>query len=418
MPTFLERLQHSWNAFFDRNQAYYPTSVGYGSGFRPDRTRSRIVSDRSMVTALYNRIAIDVAAISFQHVRNDKTGMYLETIDSGLNRCLTIEANIDQSGRELIQDIAHSMCDEGIVAVVPVETDISPLETGGYEILQLRTGKVTQWYPQHVTVSLYDERDGQRKEVTLPKRNVAIIENPLYATMNGPNSNLQRIIRKLSLLDAIDEQSGSGKMDLIIQLPYAVKGEARQQQAENRRKNIEMQLTESKYGIAYIDSTERITQLNRSLENNLLKQIEYLMNLLYGQMGISAAVFDGTADEQTMQAYYARTIEPFCGAIADGMKRKYFTKTARTQGHSIAYFRDAFRLVPTSQIAEMSDKLTRNEIMSTNEIRAKIGMKPANDPRADELRNKNINQEKDAEPPVSVADEAVDRYAEKEKLSR
>lgn len=418
MPTFLERLQHSWNAFFDRNQAYYPTSVGYGSGFRPDRTRSRIVSDRSMVTALYNRIAIDVAAISFQHVRNDKTGMYMETIDSGLNRCLTTEANIDQSGRELIQDIAHSMCDEGIVAVVPVETDISPLETGGYEILQLRTGKVTQWYPQHVTVSLYDERDGRRKEITLPKRNVAIIENPLYATMNGPNSNLQRIIRKLSLLDAIDEQSGSGKMDLIIQLPYAVKGEARQQQAENRRKNIEMQLTESKYGIAYIDSTERITQLNRSLENNLLKQIEYLMNLLYGQMGISAAVFDGTADEQTMQTYYARTIEPFCGAIADGMKRKYFTKTARTQGHSIAYFRDAFRLVPTSQIAEMTDKLTRNEIMSTNEIRAKIGMKPANDPRADELRNKNINQEKNAEAPVSVADEAVDRYAEKEKLSR
>ena len=418
MPTFLERLQHSWNAFFDRDRAYYPTSVGYGTSFRPDRTRTRIVSDRSMVTALYNRIAIDVAAISFQHVRNDKTGMYMETIDSGLNRCLTTEANIDQSGRELIQDIAHSMCDEGIVAVVPVETDISPLETGGYDILQLRTGKITQWYPQHVTVSLYDERDGQRKEVTLPKRSVAIIENPLYATMNGPNSNLQRIIRKLSLLDAIDEQSGSGKMDLIIQLPYAVKGEARQQQAENRRKNIEMQLTESKYGIAYIDSTERITQLNRSLENNLLKQIEYLMNLLYGQMGISAAVFDGTADEQTMQTYYARTIEPFCGAIADGMKRKYFTKTARTQGQSIAYFRDAFRLVPTSQIAEMTDKLTRNEIMSTNEIRAKIGMKPANDPRADELRNKNINQEKDAEAPVSVADEAVDRYAEKEKLSR
>lgn len=418
MPTFLERLQHSWNAFFDRNTAYYPTSASYGSTFRQDRTRYRITSDRSMVTALYNRIAIDVAAISFQHVKNDKTGMYLETVDSGLNRCLTLEANIDQSGRELIQDIAHSMCDEGIVAVVPVETDLSPLETGGYEILQLRTGKITQWYPQHVTVSLYDERDGKRKEVTLPKRNVAIIENPLYATMNGPNSNLQRIIRKLSLLDAIDEQSGSGKMDLIIQLPYAVKGEARQQQAERRRKDIEMQLTESKYGIAYIDSTERITQLNRSLENNLLKQIEYLMNLLYGQMGISAAVFDGTADEQTMQTYYARTIEPFCGAIADGMKRKYLTKTARTQGQSVSYFRDAFRLVPTTQIAEMSDKLTRNEIMSSNEVRAKIGLKPANDPRADELRNKNINQATDGEKPVSVADEAVDRYAEKEKLSR
>lgn len=330
--------------------------------------------------------------------------MYLETIDSDLNKCLNVEANIDQSGRELIQDIAHSMCDEGVVAVVPIDVDVDPTDSTGYKIYTLRTGKVTQWYPQHVRVSLYDERDGRRKELTLPKSMVAIIENPLYATMNGPNSNLQRIIRKLNLLDAIDEQSGSGKLDLIIQLPYTVKSEARQNQANKRRKAIEMQLTESKYGIAYIDSTEKITQLNRSLENNLLKQIEYLMNMLYGQMGISEAVFNGTADEQTMLTYNSRTIEPFCGAIVNAMRRKWISKTARTQGQSIMYFRDAFRLVPTSQLAELADKFTRNEIMSTNEVRAVLGMKPAKDPRADELRNKNINQEADAPDPVSVAD--------------
>lgn len=412
MASLLERIRSGWNAFRDnRDYKYYSSDLGSGSSYRPDRSRYYRGVDHSMVTALYNRIAIDVASITFQHVRVDPTGMFLETIDSDLNKCLNVEANIDQSGRELLQDIAHSMCDEGVVAVVPIEADIDPTDSSGYKIYNLRTGKITQWFPQHITVSLYDERTGNRKEVTLPKSMVAIIENPLYATMNGPNSNLQRIIRKLNLLDAIDEQSGSGKLDLIIQLPYTVKSEARQRQANSRRKAIEMQLTESKYGIAYIDSTEKITQLNRSLENNLLKQIEYLMNMLYGQMGISEAVFNGTADEQTMLTYNSRTIEPFCAAIANGMKRKWISKTARTQGQTIMFFRDAFRLVPTSQLAELADKFTRNEIMSTNEVRAVLGMKPAKDPRADELRNKNINQEADAPEPVSVADsDTEERY--------
>lgn len=412
MASLFERLRNGWNAFSDsKDHTYYSPELGSGTSYRPDRSRYYGVTDRSMVTALYNRIAIDVAAISFQHVRVDGTGMYLETIDSDLNKCLNVEANIDQSGRELLQDIAHSMCDEGVVAVVPIETDTDPEDTNGYKIITLRTGKITQWYPQHVTVDLYDERNGKHDELTLSKEMVAIVENPLYSTMNGPNSNLQRIIRKLSLLDAIDEQSGSGKLDLIIQLPYTVRNEARQNQANKRRKAIEMQLTESKYGIAYIDSTEKITQLNRSLENNLLKQIEYLMNMLYGQMGISEAVFNGTADEQTMLTYYSRTIEPFCGAIANAMKRKWISKTARSQGQTIMYFRDAFKLVPTSQLAELADKFTRNEIMSTNEVRAVLGMKPAKDPRADELRNKNINQEADAPDPVSVADsDTEERY--------
>ncbi len=412
MASLFERIRSGWNAFRNnKDQTYYSSDLGSGTSFRPDRSRYYGGTDRSMVTALYNRIAIDVASITFQHVRVDGTGMFTEVIDSDLNKCLNWEANVDQSGRELLQDIAHSMCDEGCVAVVPVDTDIDPLDTSSYKILSLRVGKIVEWFPQHVRVSLYDERDGRRDEITLPKSMVAIIENPLYATMNGPNSNLQRIIRKLNLLDAIDEQSGSGKLDLIIQLPYTVRSEARQNQANKRRKAIEMQLTESKYGIAYIDSTEKITQLNRSLENNLLKQIEYLMNMLYGQMGISEAVFNGTAEEQEMLTYHSRTIEPFCGAICNGMKRKWISKTARTQGQSIMYFRDPFKLVPTSQIAEMSDKFTRNEIMSTNEIRAVLGMKPAKDPRADELRNKNINQEADAPEPVSVADsDSEERY--------
>lgn len=412
MASLLERIRSGWNAFRNnKDYTYYSPELGSGSSYRPDRSRYYRGVDHSMVTALYNRIAIDVASITFQHVKVDSTGMYLHTVDDDLNKCLNVEANIDQSGRELLQDIAHSMCDEGVVAVVPIDTDVDPTDTNGYKIQSLRTGKITQWFPQHVTVSIYDERDGNRKEVTLPKSMVAIIENPLYATMNGPNSNLQRIIRKLNLLDAIDEQSGSGKLDLIIQLPYTVRSDARQKQANKRRKAIEMQLTESKYGIAYIDSTEKITQLNRSLENNLLKQIEYLMNMLYGQMGISEAVFNGTADEQTMLTYNSRTIEPFCGAIANAMRRKWLSKTARSQGHSIMFFRDAFKLVPTSQIAELADKFTRNEIMSTNEVRAVLGMKPAKDPRADELRNKNINQEADAPTPVSVADsDTEERY--------
>jgi len=408
MPTLVERIQHGWNAFLnDEKRTNYNVDIGAGSSYQPGRSRIYKGTDRSMVTALYNRIAIDVAAITFQHVRTDENGRYMETIKSKLNDCLTLEANIDQSGRELIQDIAHSMCDEGVVAVVPVDTDLNPEVTGGYDILSLRTGRVVEWYPKHVKVSLYDENTGQRKEIVLPKSTVAIIENPLYATMNAPNSNLQRVIRKMNILDAIDEQSGSGKLDLIIQLPYTIKSDARRSQANKRRKDIEMQLTSSKYGIAYIDSTEKITQLNRSLENNLLKQIEYLMTTLYGQMGISEEVFTGKADEQTMLTYYSRTIEPFCAAIANAMKRKFLTKTARTQGQSVMFFNDAFKFVPTSQLAELTDKFTRNEIVSTNEIRAIIGMRPSMDPRADELRNKNLNQSPDMEEPVSVAEEEL-----------
>ena len=405
MPTLIERIQHGWNAFLnDDRHKNVNVDVGSGTSYQPGRSRVYRGTDRSMVTALYNRIAIDVAAVTFQHVRTDENGRYVETIKSKLNECLNVEANIDQTGRELIQDIAHSMCDEGVVAVVPVDTDLNPEVTGGYDILTLRVGKIVEWYPKNVKVSLYDENTGQRKEIVLPKSIVGIIENPLYATMNAPNSNLQRVIRKMNILDAIDEQSGSGKLDLIIQLPYTVKSETRRSQAEKRRKDIEMQLSSSKYGIAYVDSTEKITQLNRSLENNLLKQIEYMMTTLYGQMGISEAVFNGTADEQTMLTYYSRTIEPFCAAIANGMKRKFLTKTARTQGQSIMFFNDAFKFVPTSQLAELTDKFTRNEILSTNEMRALIGMRPSSDPRADELRNKNLNQSPDAPEPVSVGE--------------
>lgn len=414
MPSFFERIQHGWNAFINGDNRNLSPTIGSGYSYRPDRRRSYKSSDKTIVNSFFNRIAIDVACITFRHVRLDQNGNFSDIIDSGINDCLNVEANIDQSGREFIQDIAYSMCDEGVVAVVPVDTTLDPEKTGSYDVKTMRVGRITQWFPQHVTVSLYDDKTGIRKEVTLPKRTVAIIENPLYATMNAPNSNLQRIIRKLSLLDAIDEQSGSGKMDLIIQLPYTVKSESRQKQAEKRRKDVEMQLTDSKYGIAYIDSTEKITELNRSLENNLLKQIEYLINMLYGQMGISEAVFNGTADEATMLVYYSRTIEPFCGAIADGMKRKFLTKTAISQGQSIKYFRDPFKLVPVSQIAEMADKFTRNEIMSTNEFRGVLGMFPANDPRADELRNKNLNQSPDMEEPVSVSpeDEYYEEYEE------
>ena len=387
------RLKHAWNAFMNRD----PTEVDYDIGpayyYRPDRPRLTRGNERSIVTAVYNRIALDVSDIDIRHVRLDENGRYIEDIDSGLNNCLTVEANIDQTGKAFIQDVVMSMLDEGCVAIVPVDTTLNPKITGSYDINSMRTGKIIQWYPQHVKVNLYNDKTGRKEEVTLPKSMVAIIENPLYAVMNEPNSTLQRLIRKLNLLDYVDEQTGAGKLDLIIQLPYVIKSNARRQQAEDRRADIERQLKDSKYGIAYTDSTERITQLNRPVENNLMKQIEYLTSMLYSQLGINQTVLDGTADEKTMLNYTNRSIGPIISAIVDEMKRKFLTKTARSQMQSIRYFKDPFKLVPVNEIAEISDKLTRNEIASSNEIRQIIGWKPSQDPAADELRNKNLNQQ-------------------------
>lgn len=344
---------------------------------------------------MYNRIALDAAAIGFRHVRLDDNGRYISDINSGLNNCLTVEANADQTGRAFIQDIVMSMLDEGCVAVVPTDTKFDPKTTESVDILTLRTGKILDWYPQHIRVRIYNEHTGNKEDILVPKRIAAIIENPLYSVMNEPNSTLQRLIRKLVLLDGIDEQSSSGKLDLIVQLPYPVKTESRRQQAEQRRKDIESQLTGSKYGIAYTDGTEHITQLNRPVENNLMKQIEYLTSMLYSQSGISQAVLDGSADEKTMLNYYNRTIEPIVSAIADEMKRKFLTKTARSQGQSIGCYRDPFKLVPINEMAEAADKFTRNEIMTSNEIRQAIGMKPSDDPKADKLVNSNISQPQD-----------------------
>ena len=387
------RLKHAWNAFMNRD----PTEVDYDIGpayyYRPDRPRLTRGNERSIVTAVYNRIALDVSDIDIRHVRLDPDGRYIEDIDSGLNNCLTVEANIDQTGKAFIQDVVMSMLDEGCVAIVPVDTTLNPKVTGSYDINSMRTGKIVQWYPQHVKVKLYNDQTGRKEEVTLPKSMVAIVENPLYAVMNEPNSTLQRLIRKLNLLDYVDEQTGAGKLDLIIQLPYVIKSNARRQQAEDRRADIERQLKDSKYGIAYTDGTERITQLNRPVENNLMKQIEYLTSMLYSQLGINQAVLDGTADEKTMLNYTNRSIGPIISAIVDEMKRKFLTKTARSQMQSIRYFKDPFKLVPVNEIAEISDKLTRNEIASSNEIRQIIGWKPSQDPAADELRNKNLNQQ-------------------------
>ena len=390
------RLKHAWNVFRSRDPTprYYPD---YGASYsvRPDRPRFSRGNERSIATSVYNRIALDVSAINIQHIRLDENGRFIETMDSSLNNCLTLEANTDQTGRAFIQDVVMSMFDEGCVAIVPVETDIEP-KTDSYKIFSMRTGKIVEWYPQHVRVKLYDDRRGVKEDIVLPKNRVAIIENPLYAVINEPNSTMQRLIRKLSLLDTIDEQSGSGKLDLIIQLPYIIKTEARRQQAESRRKDIEMQLAGSKYGIAYTDGTERITQLNRPVENNLMKQIEYLTSMLYSQLGITQSIMDGTADEKTMLNYYNRSIEPIVSAIVDEMKRKFLTKTARSQRQTISFFRDPFKLVPVNDIAEIADKFTRNEILTSNEIRQIIGMKPSNDPKADELRNSNIAESKQA----------------------
>lgn len=398
--TLTSRVKKAWNAFVNnRDPTVYNTqysNVGMGYVYRPDRVRFSRGNERSIVTSVYNRIAMDVASIAIKHCRIDKGGRYIEDIRSGLNDCLTVEANIDQTGRSFIQDVVMSMFDEGAVAIVPVDTSVDPRKTNSYDILSMRTGKILEWYPAHVKVKVYNDRTGQKEDITLPKRSVAIVENPLYAVINEPNSTMQRLIRKLNILDAIDEQSGSGKLDLIIQLPYVIKSEARQQQAEKRRKDIEDQL-KGPYGIAYTDGTEKITQLNRPVENNLMKQIEYLMNQLYSQIGMTPSVLDGTADERAMLNYNNRTVEPIVSAIVDAMKRSFLSKTARTQGQTIMFFRDHFKLVPVSNIADIADKFTRNEILSSNELRQIIGMKPSDDPKADELRNANLNHPDEGE---------------------
>lgn len=386
------RLKHAWNAFTNRDPTYYQRSLGAGYSVRPDRPRLSRGNEKSIVTSIFNRIALDVSAVTIKHCRIDSNGRYIEDIDSDLNNCLNLEANIDQTSRAFIQDIVMSLLDEGCVAVVPIDTSIDPGITDSYKIQTMRTGKIIEWYPSHVKIRLYNDRKGEKEDIILPKKQVAIIENPLYAVINEHNSTMQRLIRKLSLLDATDEQTASGKLDLIIQLPYVVKTPARREQANLRRKDIEEQLAGSKYGIAYTDGTEKITQLNRSLENNLLKQIEYLTEMVYSQLGITQEVLNGTADEKTMLNYNNRTVEPFVASIVDEMRRKFLTKTARSQGQTITYFRDPFRLVPINDIAEIADKFTRNEIMTSNEIRQIVGMKPADDPKADELVNSNITQ--------------------------
>ena len=389
--TLGSRLRHAWNTFLSRDPLSYRYSFGPSYSYRPDRPIFSRGNERSIVTSVYNRIALDVSSMTIQHVRLDENDRFKEVIVSGLNNCLNLEANIDQTGRAFVQDIVMSMLDEGCVAIVPVDTTFNPKETGSFDISTMRTGKILEWYPQHVKVRVYNDRKGEKEDILVPKSTVAIVENPFYSVMNEPNSTMQRLIRKLNLLDAIDEQSGSGKLNLIIQLPYVIKTAARRQQAEERRKDIEEQLSGSKYGVAYTDGTEHVVQLNRPVDNNLMSQIEYLTSMLYSQLGLTQGIMDGSADEKTMQNYYTRTIEPILSAIVDEMKRKFLTKTARSQKQSILFFRDPFKLVPVGEIAEISDKMTRNEIMTSNEIRQKIGMKPSTDPKADELRNSNLS---------------------------
>lgn len=416
MGKLVDRLKHAWNAFTDSDSARnrpLEISGGGGSYFsgRQDRIRPRFSSERSIISSIYTRIGIDVSAVPMRHVRMDDQNRYLEDIDSGLDSCLTLEANVDQAGRAFRQDVAMTILDEGVAAVVPVDTTLSPEESGGYDIKTMRVGRITSWFPQHVRVSLYNEIRGQREEITLPKKTVAIVENPLYSVMNEPNSTLQRLIRKLNLLDTVDEQSASGKLDLIVQLPYVIKSEARRQQAEQRRKDIEFQLKGSQYGIAYTDGTEKIVQLNRAVENNLLPQIQELKTQLYGELGLTPEVMNGTADEKVMLNYYARTIEPMLDAIVEAMIRVFLTKTARTQGQSIMYFRDPFKFVPIGGeggIADIADKFTRNEITSSNEIRQAIGMKPSQEPKADMLINANMPQGKTGVEVAPVEEEPAD----------
>ena len=403
------RLKHAWNAFTNRDPTRIYQSVGPGYPLRPDRPRLSRGNERSIVTSIFNRIALDVASIDIKHCRMDENGRYVEDVNSGLNNCLNLEANIDQTGRSFIQDVVMSMLDEGCVAIVPVDTTLDPKVTSSYDILSMRTGKIIEWHPNHVKIRLYNDSTGEKEDVLLQKKQVAIIENPLYAVVNEPNSTMQRLIRKLRLLDVTDEQTASGKLDLIIQLPYVIKTDARREQAERRRKEIESQLAEGKYGIAYADGTEKITQLNRSVENNLMKQIEYLTDMVYSQLGITKSVMDGTADEKTMLNYNNRTIEPIIASIVDEMKRKFLTKTARSQLQSIEYFKDPFKLVPVNDIAEIADKFTRNEIMTSNEIRQIVGMKPSSDPKADKLVNSNISQPEEEQDPNG---EQIENYEE------
>lgn len=398
--SFGSRIRRAWNVFKNRDpMTDMSWRLGYGDSQRADRVILSSNNEKTIVNAIYNRIALDVASLKFRHVRLDENERFKEEMSTGLNEVLKTEANLDQSGRAFVHDMVLSMIDEGVVAAVPVETTDDPEVSSSYDILQMRVGPIVEWYPQHVKVRLYNSVTGQRQEFTFRKRDVAILENPFYAVMNAPNSTLQRLIRKLRLLDVIDEQAGSGKLDLIIQLPYTIRSEARQQQAEVRRKSVEDQLAGNKLGIAYIDSTEKVIQLNRSVENNLLKQVEYLTSILYSQLGFSQSILDGTADEQTMLNYQNKTVEPLASTITDEFKRKFLTKTARTQGQSIMFFTEPFRITPVSQIAEIADKFTRNEILTSNEIRQIIGIKPSDDPKADELHNSNLNQEKQGDEP-------------------
>lgn len=404
MPPLLTNIKHAWNAFFNKDPTpAYNRDFGAGFSYRPDRPRLSAGNARSIVASIYNRIAIDAANIKMEHVKLDENGAFNETVLDSFNTVLTSSANIDQTGKALMRDIIMSMFDEGCVAVVPVDTSVKPVESGAYDIYTMRTGKITEWYPQHVQVRLYNERTGRHEEIVLSKNTVAIIENPFYAIMNEPNSTLQRLIRKINLLDRVDEQSSSGKLDLIIQLPYVVKSKTRQAQAEERRHDIEMQLSGSKYGIAYIDGTEKITQLNRAVENNIWAEVKDLTSMLYNQLGLTENIFNGTAKEEEMINYYNSTIDPILSAISDEFQRKFFTPTAITQGHAIRYFRDPFRLVPVKELAEIADKFTRNEIASSNEIRQVIGWKPSDDPRADELVNANINQSNNREQGIEGA---------------
>lgn len=392
MSSFKDRIMHGWNAFMNRDPTKEFNYQGAAYGSKPDIPRLTRGNDQNIINTIYNRIALDVVSLNIKHAKLDENGRYIDDVNSGLNTCLNLEANKDQTGRAFIQDVVLSLFDEGVVAIVPVDTDINPMYTGGYDIRSLRTAKVITWYPNSVRLRLYDDTDGNFKEIVMPKDKVCLIENPFYLVMNQQNSTVRRLVRKLNLLDEIDEQSCAGKLDLLIQLPYTIKSEARKKQAEDRRKDIEMQLSTTKYGIAYVDSTEKVTQLNRSVENNLLKTIEYLTKLLYSQLNITEEILLGTADEKTMLNYYARTIEPVIASITDEMKRKFLSKTARTQRQSIIYCQDPFKLVPASQLAEIADKFTRNEILTSNEIRQIIGIKPSDDPNADMLRNSNISQ--------------------------
>lgn len=414
--SFGERLKRAWNVFTNQEPVNFTRDYGVSYGERPDRVRFTRGNERTTITTIYNRIALDVASLEIKHCRVGKDGRYLEDIDSGLNNCLTLEANIDQSGRAFIQDIVMSMFDEGAIACVPVDTDLSIKNTDSYDILTMRVGKIIEWYPSNIKVRLYNERDGKHKDIMIAKRDAAIIENPFYSVINEPNSTMKRLVRKLSLLDYVDEQTGSGKIDMIIQLPYSLKTQAKRDDAENRRKDIEMQLEGSRYGIAYIDSTEKVTQLNRSLDNNLLQQIEKLTETLYSQLGITQGVLDGTADEQTMLNYHTRSIEPIVETIVKEFKRKFLTRTARTQGQTVMYFKDPFKLVPVNSIADIADKFTRNEIMTSNEIRQVIGMKPSDDPKADMLVNSNLNQSNEFEAQLNNETGEEDYYEEGEEI--